>query len=135
MGRLLPERLEVALEGGALPFEATQGGGVLLDLLFQLAHRLTGRGELIANDLLRLCPGGELPLDPAMLGHRGAALIGRGFTLATGGDDAGLEGVPFIAGPELPGGGVGEPLGGEGEVTIQATELDAHGAETADDLG
>ncbi len=133
--RLLPERGEVAVEGGAFALEGAQGLRPADQVLFELAHLGALLTEADPDLLLGAGAGIQLEADPLLVAEGGAVLLARPFALPRRVGHAGFRERPVIEDPSPAVPGVGQAFRRQGEVAVEPAQLEPHAAQEAGDLG
>ena len=124
LGNPLPQRGELAIQGGPLALERALRVGQSLQSLLPLAHPLPLLPQPAADLLLRLGPSGELLPDPGVLDRRGLAVARCRLLLQRRALGPQLHLGPLFAGAEPPRLGVGQALAGEGKIALEPAELE-----------
>ncbi|MBA3497223.1 MAG: hypothetical protein H0T86_08970, partial [Gemmatimonadales bacterium] len=125
----LPERGDLAFEGGSFALERAQGLRVRLEGLLPLTHLCALLGEPPAHVLVGIRAAGQLGADPFVLDPGRLVIAGGGVTLEECLPGPDLHLTALVLRPEPPGGGVREPFAGERQVAVELAELDPRGPE------
>ena len=134
-GRPLAQRGQLAFERRALALEGPQRLRLRLQLLLPLPDLGALLAEPAADVLLGLGPPGQLAADALVLHGGGIAVPRRGVALHQGLLHPEFHLTPLLLRPVPAGGGVGKPLGGEGQIAVELADLHPDGAEAPGDLG
>src|SRR5437899_70636 len=135
LAQLLAQLRPLPLQRRALPLERPERLRPPLQVLLELAHRGALSEQAIAHVLLERRAVGELALDRAEIALRRPTLGGHGLALAVRAGDTSLRARPIEGrlGASLP--RVVQPLGGEGQVAFQPSDLELRVVELPLDLG
>ena len=125
LGDPFTQRRQFALERRALAFERPELLGCLLQRVFEGAHGVALGGEARPHRLFLGSAASQLGLNPVLL-DRGALMLGRGTDRFPARLlQADFEIAPLRGGALAALGRVGQPLGGDGEVALEALQFDA----------